>query len=78
MELTRIVLDKLIRWSQRPNRKPLLLQGARQTGKTWLMQALGKTFKYTAYFDFASQPELQKVFEQTRDPKVILNCVILK
>lgn len=73
MELTRIVLDKLIRWSQRPNRKPLLLQGARQTGKTWLMQALGKTFKYTAYFDFASQPELQKVFEQTRDPKVILN-----
>ena len=38
--MKRILLDQLLAWKQRPTRKPLLLDGARQTGKTYLLQNL--------------------------------------
>ena len=50
-----------------------MLRGARQTGKTWLLQELGREcFEHTAYFDFASRPALQEIFASTRDPHTIL------
>ena len=73
MQLKRLALKPLLQWARREKRKPLLLQGARQTGKTWLMKELGRTtFEYTAYFDFAERPELASVFSETRNPEVIL------
>ena len=38
----RIVIDKLKRWKESKNRKPLIIEGARQVGKTWLMKEFGK------------------------------------
>lgn len=76
--LHRFLLNDLSRWAHSPNRLPLLLQGARQTGKTWLMKELGRrAFKHTAYFDFAQTGALQSVFENTRDPKTILKGLSL-
>lgn len=73
MKLNRFLLQSLKQWAQQPHRLPLLLRGARQTGKTWLLQELGREcFEHTAYFDFASRPALQEIFASTRDPHTIL------
>lgn len=73
MKLNRLLLQSLKQWTQQPHRLPLLLRGARQTGKTWLLQELGREcFEHTAYFDFASRPALQEIFASTRDPHTIL------
>lgn len=73
MKLNRLLLQSLKQWVQQPHRLPLLLRGARQTGKTWLLQELGREcFEHTAYFDFASRPALQEIFASTRDPHTIL------
>ncbi len=73
MKLNRLLLKSLKQWAQQPHRLPLLLRGARQTGKTWLLQELGREcFEHTAYFDFASRPALQEIFASTRDPHTIL------
>lgn len=73
MKLNRLLLQSLKQWAQQPYRLPLLLRGARQTGKTWLLKELGREcFEHTAYFDFASRPALQEIFASTRDPHTIL------
>lgn len=73
MKLNRLLFQSLKQWAQQPHRLPLLLRGARQTGKTWLLQELGREcFEHTAYFDFASRPALQEIFASTRDPHTIL------
>lgn len=73
MELKRLLLERLLSWARNGSSKPLLLQGARQTGKSWLLRELGRrAFQYTAYFDFAARPELGSVFEGTRDPEVLI------
>lgn len=73
MKLNRLLLQSLKQWAQQPHRLPLLLRGARQTGKTWLLQELGREcFEHTANFDFASRPALQEIFASTRDPHTIL------
>lgn len=76
MELKRFLLDELHHWAQSKDRKPLLLQGARQTGKTWLLKTLGKTaFKYLCYIDFAKSTQWIELFKRTRDPKIILETI---
>ncbi|MDO9261727.1 MAG: AAA family ATPase, partial [Flavobacteriaceae bacterium] len=63
----------LIRWSKSANHKPLLLNGARQVGKTYLMKWLGTHhFKKFAYFNFDEKPELKQFFENTKDVHRIL------
>ena len=42
--MERYAMQKLVQWKQRKNRKPLILKGARQVGKTWLMQEFGKQY----------------------------------
>lgn len=73
MKLNRLLFQSLKQWANQAHRLPLLLRGARQTGKTWLLQELGREcFEHTAYFDFASRPALQEIFSSTRDPQTIL------
>jgi len=73
MEIQRSVFKELIRWKANPGRKPLILQGARQVGKTWLLKHLGNShFDRVAYFNFDRQAELKQFFETTKDPKRIL------
>ena len=64
----RTILDKLKAWKDSPERKPLLLKGARQIGKTWAIERFGSdNFEFTAKFDFDETQELCGVFERTRD-----------
>ncbi len=66
--IIREMLSELRRWKDMAGRKPLLLKGARQIGKTWLMEEFGREcFEHTAKFDFDATPELCRVFERTRD-----------
>lgn len=68
----------LVQWKNAPNHKPLLLNGARQVGKTYLMKWLGKHhFKKTAYFNFDEKPELVQFFENTKDVHRILENLAL-
>ena len=69
MEIKRDLTDRLIEWKNQSNRKPILLQGARQIGKSWLMEKFGKEhFEYWVKFDFDRNPELKSVFQQKKDP----------
>ncbi|MCI9151081.1 MAG: AAA family ATPase [Lachnospiraceae bacterium] len=51
--MERFVMEKLVQWKNKKNRKPMIIKGARQVGKTWLMKEFGhRYFKYTAYVNF--------------------------
>lgn len=78
MEIKRIIQGKLSAWRQAPDRKPLILQGARQVGKTWLLKHFGASeFDNVAYFNFEEQPELKQFFENTKDVSRILQNLSL-
>lgn len=67
--MERNIFQDLIRWKQDPHRKPLILKGARQTGKTWLMLEFGKRYyRDFAYFNFDEDPGLFSIFETNKDP----------
>lgn len=73
MYFKRKIERALLEWKNSTNRKPLVLKGARQVGKTSLLKTLGKdAFENTAYFNFDEQPELRQFFEQTKDVRRIL------
>lgn len=65
-------------WKTRKSRKPLLLKGARQVGKTFLLRDFGKrAFESVAYFNFDEQPDLKQFFEQTKDVNRLLDNLSL-
>jgi len=71
--MKREAYQSLLEWKKQPNRKPLIIQGARQVGKTWLMKNFGENeFKQTAYFNFESTKELVTIFKNGFDTKFIL------
>ena len=51
--MKRAIMEKLIEWKTSPRRKPLILKGVRQVGKTWILKEFGKRYyENTAYFNF--------------------------
>lgn len=63
-ELTRTMLQDLERWNTKPGRKPLLLRGARQTGKTWIVNAFGASnFEHVARIDFMRDADARALFD---------------
>lgn len=71
--MERLVLEKLIKWKNSPYRKPLILKGVRQVGKTWLLKEFGKRFyKNTAYFNFDENPDYKQFFSITKNVERIL------
>jgi predicted AAA+ superfamily ATPase len=73
MFIEREIFAKLEQWKNSTNRLPLILQGARQTGKTFAMKEFGKrNFKWTAYFNFDETEDLKKEFEETKDPQRLI------
>jgi len=69
----RTKIEELVRWKNNPRRKPLILRGARQVGKTWLLREFGHTYyKQTVYVNFENASELRSVFNQDFDVKRIL------
>lgn len=68
--MKRAKLAELIAWKNSPVRKPLIIRGARQVGKTWLMQEFGRTeYAQTVYLNFEKNRRLKSLFEEDFDIK---------
>ena len=66
--MQRKIIQALKKWKHKPNRKPLIIQGARQVGKTWAMKHFGETcFTQTAYINFDHNPRMQTLFSGDYD-----------
>lgn len=71
--MERIKMEELVRWKEKPGRKPLILKGARQVGKTWLMKEFGERyFDQTAYVNLDRNSRMRRVFDGDFDVEAIL------
>lgn len=78
MKIERDILSTLKKWRHAEDRKPILLKGARQIGKTWVMKTFGEEcFAHWVKFDFDEQPELKSVFQTSKNPERILKELAL-
>ena len=78
MEIIRDIISKLAEWKKSKTRKPLILSGARQIGKTWALKEFGRLhYDNVAYFNFDKKSELQKEFEATKDPRRLVKALSL-
>ncbi len=60
----RIIMDKLIEWKNNKERKPLILRGARQVGKTYIIKQFGEeNYEGVAYFNFDHDTKLYKKYQ---------------
>ena len=67
--MRRNALEELVKWKTDEERKPMILRGARQVGKTWLMKEFGRTnYKSYVYFNFDEEDELKSIFESNKNP----------
>ena len=74
--MKRDLYQSLVSWKDAPNRKPLILQGARQVGKTWLMKEFGKNeFEQVVYLNFEGSERLKTLFVSDFDIKRILSII---
>lgn len=72
--MERLLLEELKRWQNKADRKPLILRGARQVGKTWLLKEFGRLcFKDVCYVNCEQTDSLESVFSGTINPKNIIN-----
>ncbi len=78
IEIKRDITQDLLRWKQRPDHKPLIIRGARQIGKTWVMRKFGEEhFDHVAYFNFDASEELCLEFENTKNPERLIDILRL-
>ena len=64
----RYKIEELKKWKESPTRKPMIIRGARQVGKTWLMKEFGKEFyEKCAYINFDDNSRMNKLFEEDFD-----------
>lgn len=76
--MERFVLKKLVDWKESPYRKPLILKGVRQVGKTWVLKEFGRRYyENTAYFNFDENEEYRQFFETTKDVSRILQNLMM-
>ena len=76
--MKRFILDNLVQWKKSKYRKPLILKGVRQVGKTWILKEFGKLYyENIAYFNFDENIEYREFFEKTKDVKRILQNLML-
>lgn len=74
--MERLIFKQLEEWKNKKNRKPLIIQGARQVGKTWVMKEFGKRyFENTVYINFENNPGMKSVFEGDFDIKRIISAL---
>ena len=76
--MKRNALESLIRWKSSEDRKPMVLKGARQVGKTWLMKEFGRlAYDSFVYFNFDEEEELKSIFEANKNPQRIVELLSL-
>ncbi len=69
-------IEHLKRWKLSDTRKPLIIKGARQTGKTWLMKEFGRLqYQKTAYINLESQPSLKSLFKNDFNISRIITAI---
>lgn len=74
--MKRLAINQLIEWKDSDDRKPLILKGARQVGKTWLMKEFGRQcYSETFYFNFDEEDELKSIFETNKDAHRIIELL---
>ena len=74
--MRRNAIDALIQWKSSEDRKPMVLKGARQVGKTWLMKEFGQScYQHTVYFNFDEEDELKSIFETNKNPQRIIELL---
>lgn len=74
--MKRNAMADLIKWKTDRERKPLVLRGARQVGKTWLMKEFGQTcYDSSVYFNFDEEDELKSIFEANKNPQRIIELL---
>ena len=74
--LERNAIQDLISWKNDAERKPLVLRGARQVGKTWLMKEFGRNYyNGFVYFNFDEEDELKSIFETNKNPQRIIELL---
>ena len=74
--MRRTAMEKLVAWKSSDERKPIVLKGARQVGKTWLMKEFGKNYyKSFVYFNFDEEDELKSIFETNKNPQRIIELL---
>lgn len=76
--MKRNAFSELVEWKNSPDRKPLIIRGARQVGKTWLMKEFGeKCYENYVYFNFDEAVELKSIFETNKNPQRIIELLSL-
>lgn len=74
----RQALEELVSWKKSTSRKPLIIEGARQVGKTWLMKEFGeKYYNEMVYINFDDNPEMENLFKLNLDPQRIIRGLSL-
>lgn len=74
--MKRSAISELIRWKDSAERKPMVLKGARQVGKTWLMKEFGQNYyENFVYFNFDEEDELKSIFETNKNPHRIIELL---
>ena len=76
--MKRSAIQALKEWKTNEDRKPMVLKGARQVGKTWLMKEFGRTcYESFVYFNFDEEDELKSIFETNKTPERIIELLSL-
>ena len=76
--MRRNAIQKLVTWKSSEDRKPMVLKGARQVGKTWLMKEFGQNYYDSyVYFNFDEEDELKSIFEANKNPQRIIELLSL-
>ncbi|MDR0842399.1 MAG: ATP-binding protein [Acidobacteriota bacterium] len=76
--MERLILEKLLVWKQSKHRKPLILKGIRQVGKTWILKEFGRLhYGNIAYFNFDENAEYREFFETTKDVDRIMQNLVM-
>ncbi len=74
--MRRNAFEQLLAWKHDPERKPLVIRGARQVGKTWLMREFGRLqYQNSVYFNFDEESELSSIFESNKNPQRIIELL---
>lgn len=74
--MKRLAMEKLVEWKNKKRRKPLVIMGARQVGKTWLMKEFGRQYySKVAYVSFYNNEAMSRVFEQDYDINRIIAAI---
>lgn len=77
--MKRTIMKNLQDWKRQAKRKPLILMGARQVGKTFVLKKFGELeYENTVYLNFEDNPHLCKLFDASLDPKVILKALSIE